>query len=191
MPMISPLAVACLTAAAFALISFPAGNLRAQPPFATEPDKTLAQMLDSVRAFTSGVPISATAPADGSKRRSIATCTLGYGQKITSRSSSRRFRGVSLQPGEIVDIALQLPRSLSDFASAQPLDGGQVISFSKNHSGVSSAVAIRFQAGNQPGLYRVLIPGSLSPMLQFWVADAQNSKGNPSVVNSTPEGSSR
>jgi hypothetical protein len=92
---------------------------------------------------------------------------------------------VGLHPGEIVDVALQFSAGLpANSITAQSLDGGKLISFSKGNVGVEGLVSIRFQAGTQPGLYRVFVPGLGGPsLLQFWVADAANPRANPPVVN--------
>ena len=117
--------------------------------------------------------------------RPNATFTFGDGTQINSRSINGRFRLVGLHLGETVDIALDLPVVLlSSSATAQSLDGGEIISFSVDKTGVRGVASIRFQAGNQPGLYRVFVPGlGASALLQFWVADPNNPNANRPVLN--------
>lgn len=180
--------VACLAAAAFALIYFPADFLRAQSPLNPRWDESGVRLPAPVEPSTPElVPPGAVAGL-----RPIATFTFGNGQKIKARSTTRRFRLVGLYPGEIVDIALQFPAGLANSATAQSLDGGKLISFSKSPLGVNGVASIRFQAGTEPGLYRVFVPGTSPPvLLQFWVADPNNPRANPPVVNPAHRGVSR
>jgi hypothetical protein len=108
--------------------------------------------------------------------RPSATFTFADGTQITTRSTNGRFRLVGLHLNETVDIALQFPVVLlSSSAMAQPLDGGNIISVSTSPVATGGLTLIRFQAGNQPGLYRVLLLGfGGSARLQFWVADPNN-----------------
>jgi len=92
--------------------------------------------------------------------RPSATFTFGDATQINARSTNGRFRLVGLHPSETVDIALELPVVLvSSAATVQPLDGGEIISFSVDRKGARGVASIRFQAGAQPGLYRVFVPG--------------------------------
>lgn len=105
----------------------------------------------------------------------------------TRASSSGPFQLVALNPREVVGIAVDFPTSLASASiTAQPLDGGKIIGPPKDVGKGTEAGSIRFQAGDQPGLYRVLITGGRSrSMLQFWVADAKNPKAKPPVINPT------
>lgn len=176
--------VACLALTAFGLIHLPAEYLRAQSPLATKSDESLMRLPAPVEPSAGESSLHAATSGPGAGRRPSATFTFGNGRQVRAHTATSRFRLVGLDPGEIVDVALELPAGLSDSATAQSLDGGKLISFAKSQAGVGGLASIRFQAGNQPGLYRVFIPGSSPPLLlQFWVADAQNPKSNPPVVN--------
>jgi hypothetical protein len=82
---------------------------------------------------------------------------------------------VGLHLNETVDIALVFPRTLlASSAGPLSLDGGKIIA-STSPTATGGLALIRFQAGSQPGLYRVLIPGlGPSARLQFWVSDPNN-----------------
>jgi hypothetical protein len=125
------------------------------------------------------------APTPAANLHPSATITFADATQIIFRSTTKRFRVVGLHPNETVDIALQFSTPLvRNSASAQPLDGGRIISFSINSGGGNGLASIRFQVGSQPGLYRIRVPGlAESPLLQFWVADPNNPKANLPVVN--------
>lgn len=131
----------------------------------------------SVPPIPTPPPISAVRPT--------ATFTFGDGTQITTQSTTGRFRLVGLHLNEVVDIALRFPVVLlSSSATAQSLDGGSVISFSISSGGIAGLASIRFQAGAQPGLYRIRVPGLTgSPLIQFWVADPNNPNANRPVLN--------
>ena len=114
-----------------------------------------------------------------------ATITFADARQIKVRNKTGRFRLVGLHLNETVDIAVQFSAVLpSSSALAQALDGGKILSFSINSGGVSGLASIRFQAGNQPGLYRIRVAGvGAPPLLQFWVADPNNPKANLPVLN--------
>jgi hypothetical protein len=115
--------------------------------------------------------------------RPSATITFADTTEIIVRSTTRRFQLVGLHPNETVDIALQFFAALPGTSvTAQPLDGGSIISFSIDRG--SDLVSVRFQVGSQPGLYRIRLPGlAEAPLLQFWVADPNNPNANLPVVN--------
>lgn len=179
------LSVACLAAAAFATIYFPAGYLRAQSQRASRWDESSVRVPAPVESPAPEAPVSVTVQQAIASSRPTATYSFGDGKRLTSRSRTGRFRLVGLRGGEAVDVALQLPARLpNNSAMAQPLDGGKLISFSKSDIGVGGLASIRFQAGHQPGLYRVFVAGLGAPsLLQFWVADPNNPRANPPVMN--------
>lgn len=172
-------------AAVFATVCFPAERLGAQSQRAHRWDESLMRLPGAVEPPAPEVAVSVATREAVAPRRPSATFTFGDGQKITARSRTGRFRLVGLRAGEVVDVDLQLPNRLSaNFAMAQPLDGGKLISFSKGDVGLGGLASIRFQAGHQPGLYRVFVPGFGAPwLLQFWVADPKNPRANPPVMN--------
>jgi hypothetical protein len=114
-----------------------------------------------------------------------ATVTFADRTQIKIQSTGGRFQLVGLHLSEAVDVALDVPAVLlSSSATAQSLDGGKIFSFSMNPAGSGTLSSIRFQAGARPGLYRVLVPGIGRPgLLQFWVADPNNPKAKPPVLN--------
>jgi hypothetical protein len=131
------------------------------------------------------LPTATPTPPAPVDLRPSATITFADRTQIKTQSTTRRFPLVGLHLSEAVDIALDVPAVLlSSAATAQSLDGGTVISFSMNPGGSGTLASIRFQAGAQPGLYRVLVPGLGGPgLLQFWVIDPNNPKAKPPVLN--------
>jgi hypothetical protein len=123
------------------------------------------------------LPAPAESPPSGItvRRTPSATFTFADAKRIKTQSRTGRFQLVGLYLNETVDIAVQFPAMPSGSAPAQPLDGGNIISFSLNPVGAGGLAVIRFQAGNRPGLYRVLLSGlGGSALLQFWVSDPNN-----------------
>lgn len=96
------------------------------------------------------------------------------------------FRVAGIRPHETIDIKLQFS---SEWAGTplvlQALDGGNVSATPKNAVIAEDGTAsFRFQAGDQPGLYRVSIIGAAGgSTLKFWIADPKNPKANPPVLN--------
>jgi hypothetical protein len=67
--------------------------------------------------------------------------------------------------------------------TVRPLDGGEVIG---GISVTNGSASIAFQAGSQPGLYRVVVDGDgTTATLQFWVVNPLNARANPPVLNPT------
>jgi hypothetical protein len=115
-----------------------------------------------------------------------ATFTFADATQIKAQAyGSGVFQLVGLHPREVVEIGLDAPVSLgSNPIAMQPLDGGKIMAASKGSRRGLGLSSIRFQVGNQPGLYRVLVSGNGSrSLLQFWVADARNPKNNRPVLN--------
>jgi hypothetical protein len=106
-------------------------------------------------------------------------------QVTTQAGTSGRFQLVGLCPREVIDITFDFPVTLAGApVTAQPLDGGKILGPSKDAGKGAKAGLIRFQVGDQPGLYRVLISGGgPASTLQFWVADAKKPKNNRPVIN--------
>lgn len=129
------------------------------------------------------LPLPTPTPPAVIDLRPSATFTFADGARIKAeRNDSRRFPLVGLHQKEVIDIALEFPASLTSISiKAQPLDGGKIIALSNISK---EAAVIRFQVANQPGLYRILVPGlSGSALLQFWVIDPNNPKAKPPVLN--------
>lgn len=129
------------------------------------------------------LPTPSATPPIAIDPRPTATFRLADSTQIKAqRDSSGRFPLVELLQREVVNIALEFPASLtSALITAQPLDGGKIISLFNNSN---QPATIRFQVGNQPGLYRVRVQAvGESALLQFWVADPKNPKAKPPVIN--------
>ena len=101
-----------------------------------------------------------------------AVITFASGQAIRGHSSTGRFEAVSLNPLETASIKLQFTTT---FASTpvvvQALDGGSLgLTDQSATIGLDGATSFQFQAGAQPGLYRILViaNGSVS-IVQFSV----------------------
>jgi len=130
-------------------------------------------------------PISPPAPPLATDLGPSAIFTFADATQIRAQgSSSGYFQLVGLHPSEVIEIALDLPVSLGGApVPAVPLDGGKILPAAKGRRSIGAS-SIRFQAGNQPGLYRVLVMGTESrSLLQFWVADPRNPKNNRPVLN--------
>lgn len=132
------------------------------------------------------VPAPTVAPAPPQEEGPTATIKFADATQIqTQPSDLGRFPLVGLRPREVIDIGLDFPASsMSTSVTAQPLDGGRIIGRSKDAGKGPGTGFIRFQIGDQPGLYRVLITGLRTrSMFQFWVADTKNPKNNRPVIN--------
>jgi hypothetical protein len=95
------------------------------------------------------------------------------------------FRLTDIRPHETVNVRLQFPLSFNNApVLATALDGGQAtVSTSNMTIAPDGTTRMRFQAGDQPGLYRVLVVvGTSRSILKFWIADPQNPNGNPPVL---------
>ncbi|PZR73708.1 MAG: hypothetical protein DLM73_10140 [Chthoniobacterales bacterium] len=123
-------------------------------------------------------PVAAVKPAR------VATIAFADGSIVQTRAATGKFQLVGLHANESVNIAIPVPAAgIGAFVAVQSLDGGTVVGASQVPV-TNGVAAIGFQAGSQPGLYRVLIGGAGSPAtLQFWIPDPQNPKANPPVVN--------
>ena len=151
---------------AFTVIYLLAGSLCAQPPPLPEPTIAPAQSVES-------------GPS--------AKMTFVGQPSFEMQSRKGRFLLAGLRPHETVDIQLQFStRWANKSIVVQALDGGNLSTQPGNSVIAADAtVSFRFQAGDQSGLYRVLvIGGGGSSTLKFWVPDPANPKANPPVVNS-------
>lgn len=161
---------------AFALSHSPVEAQRHTPPSLPVP-LPIAPITDPTPTPTP-LPVAEFGPT--------ATITFADATKIKAQASDLgRFPLVGLRPREVISITVEFPVSLaSNSVTAQPLDGGRIIAASKDSGRSIGASSIRFQIGDQPGLYRVLIAGGgPASTLQFWVADAKNPKNNRPVIN--------
>lgn len=132
------------------------------------------------------VPAPTVAPAPPLDDGPTATITFADATQIKAQTSrSGRFQLVGLHPREVINIAFDFPATLTGVSvTAQPLDGGKIIGPPKDVGKGPQANSIRFQVGDQPGLYRVFITGGRSrSTLQFWVADTKKPKNNRPVLN--------
>lgn len=171
---LQPLLLAC-----FSLLILSATAISAKPPLRLPP------LPDPIVPTVGELPLPTPAPPAVTDLRPSATFTFADATQIKTQSTPGRFRLVGLHLTEVVDIALQFPAVLlKNPATVQPLDGGKIITLATNPGGVSGVTSIRFQAGNKPGLYRVLVSGlGANALLQFWVTDPNNPKPKPPVLN--------
>lgn len=114
-----------------------------------------------------------------------AAITFADAKSLKVKSKGDRFGLVGVNAGETVNVQLQFSPTLATSSIViQALDGGVVpASDQENAVGADGKASMRFQAGTQPGLYRVLmnVGGTIST-LQFWVADATSPAANPPVL---------
>lgn len=109
------------------------------------------------------VPSAAAAPPP----EISATITFANGETVKLFASDR-FRPVSVAAGETVTIQTQLPQQLTTVpAVVQALDGGTSTDIAIAPDGSAS---MSFQAGSEPGLYRLLFSArGRTAVLQFQV----------------------
>jgi hypothetical protein len=100
----------------------------------------------------------------------LATITFANGQSVTIGSNDQQiFNPVDLGASEGIGIALQLPPAFVNTpVGILPMDGG--FAPEEIQVGQDGSTAFAFQAGNQPGLYRIqLLTANSSVLLQFFV----------------------
>jgi hypothetical protein len=112
-----------------------------------------------------------------SDSRPSATITFANGASITVRNNHAKFRRIGVASGETINIALQLPLQFAGASLvAQALDGGIVDD--QVAVAADGTTSLAFQAGVQPGLYRLLLSiGEKRATLQFWVPNPDNPDG--------------
>ena len=118
--------------------------------------------------------------------RRLATVTLADASVVVTRAAAGKFQLVAARPGELITVVVPFPvATLGLTAAVSALDGGKLIGTSPVPI-VHGAATIHFQAGTQPGLYRVLVLG-LGPAatVQFWVQNAQRPATSPWVLNAS------
>lgn len=131
-------------------------------------------------------PAPTVAPALPSKAGPSATITFPGNAPFKTRSKSGLFRLAGIRSGEAVEIKLQFPIERANTPLVlQALDGGSLTAQPKTAViAADGSASFRFQAGDQPGLYRVaVIAAGGNSTLKFWVADPKNPKANPPVLN--------
>jgi hypothetical protein len=112
-----------------------------------------------------------------------ATVSFADRSSVQSRAASGKFQLVALHPSESVNIALRVSAASGAAMSVRVLDGGGVVGPS-TVSVANGEASVGFQAGSQPGLYRVLVEGSgTKALFQFWVSSAADPAGRPPVLN--------
>ena len=118
--------------------------------------------------------------------RRLATVTLSDASVVVTRAAAGKFQMVATRPGELITVIVPFPLlPLGTTAAVSALDGGKLIGTSPVAI-VHGAATIHFQAGSQPGLYRVLVMGvGHAATVQFWVQDAQRPGTNPWVLNAS------
>jgi hypothetical protein len=118
--------------------------------------------------------------------RRLATVTLSDASVVVTRAAAGKFQMVAARPGELITVIVPFPPlALGTTAAVSALDGGKLIGTSPVPI-IHGAATIHFQAGSQPGLYRVLVLG-LGPAatVQFWVQNAQRPATSPWVLNAS------
>ena len=119
--------------------------------------------------------LTAALPAQQPGAPVLATITFANGNSISAGSNDHQvFNPVDILPGEAPSIQLQLPSSFVNTpVGIQPLDGG----LTPDELGVAQdgSATFIFQAGTQPGLYRIkLVTRDTSVLLQFSVPHPGN-----------------
>ena len=117
----------------------------------------------------------------------IANIALGGNKSVTANCFQGLFDRVGLQPNQVVSLSVQLPAALAGRQIIiESLDGG-LVSDTAATVATDGALALQFQAGSQPGMYRVnLRSGPLALGLEFYVLDPTQPENNPAVINPSP-----
>jgi hypothetical protein len=130
--------------------------------------------------------ITLAVPPPRVQPRRLATVTLSDASVVVTRAAAGKFQMVAARPGELITVIVPFPPlALGTTAAVSALDGGKLIGTSPVPI-IHGAATIHFQAGSQPGLYRVLVLG-LGPAatVQFWVQNAQRPATSPWVLNAS------
>lgn len=129
-----------------------------------------------------------TAEAQSPDDKSTLIVSYGNGGRVRVRGRNGPFPTIGIGAGERVDLRVDLPARFANVPLVvQALDGGRV-SPEVFAAGVG-LVQARFQAGTQPGLYRLLISGGgQSAPIHFWVANPDDPAANPIVVTPQSQG---
>jgi hypothetical protein len=101
---------------------------------------------------------------------------------VRARSKDGLFSIADILPGETVSVQVQFPpTSIGQTITVQVFDSGSATAARPEETlGADRLVPFVFTAGDQPGLYRVVIKvGEIASTLQFWV-------GNPDDPSDTP-----
>lgn len=104
---------------------------------------------------------------------------------VRTQSRGGKFRLTGIRERQTVNVRLQFsPQFAGTSFSAMALDGGETIVPGQNSViAPDGTTSMLFKAGDQPGLYRVLvIGGGNRSILKFWVADSKNPQNNPPVL---------
>ena len=130
-----------------------------------------------------GPTITTAPPAENGP---AATLSFPGEKSLKTKSRKGRFPLAGIRPNESVEIQLQFAADWADTPiTVQALDGGKVLAKAKDAIiAADGTTSFRFQAGAQPGLYRIqVITADSISTLKFWVADPENPKANPPVLN--------
>jgi hypothetical protein len=128
--------------------------------------------------------VAAQSASPASDPKASATITFSGGGSIKIRGKDR-LPVVEIGAGETANIQLTLPQRLANtFVVVQALDGGTVTESATIAADGSGSIA--FQAGAQPGLYRVLLSArGKSAMVRFWVPNGEDSTVNQPALKRT------
>jgi hypothetical protein len=159
-----------------------------------------APLIAVASALACLVARSASAQAAGTSANAIQPA-VEIGPRITiglSNAALIRHRGVNghIRPTAVFpneDVTVRLDYAHEFVGSpivATPLDGGEVSLTRPNALVDQNGVGwIRFRAGREPGLYRVVIlTGGNRSIVKFWVDDSKNPAGNLPAIHRRPRG---
>lgn len=129
------------------------------------------------------VPRPTISPAATERPAQKAAIIFADGSSVQSRAATGKFQLVALHPSESVSISLRVSAPPGNAMSVRVLDGGNVVGPSAV-SVANGVASVGFQAGSQPGLYRVLVDGAgTKALFQFWVSNPSGAAGRPPVLN--------
>lgn len=114
------------------------------------------------------------------------TVTIGFANSpsVRTHGHGRHFGLLAIRPHETVNIQVQFAVEAAGASLlVHALDGGEARTPQAPTVAADGTASFQFQAGAQPGLYRIVISGVGDSLLQFWVPDPKNPNGDPPVLN--------
>jgi hypothetical protein len=117
-----------------------------------------------------------------------ATVQFSNGQVVTVTDFSN---SVGVQPGEVVNVTIQLTSDDADQAATVAASDGGSTSIGSNVAVIGSdgCISFAFHATVDTGPTSVVVlGGSKTVVLQFWVLDSANPQNNPPVLTPANQG---
>lgn len=113
-------------------------------------------------------------PADIPNHQLVGVTIIGEAAPVQPQHDNGSFQKVALRPGQQVQVLLTFPAAAAGMApQVLAMDGGTVSSpLPAVAVAADGRLPLTFQAGQQPGLYRLALHGiGADYVLRFWVVD--------------------